>query len=130
MIPSSRFLPGRASSVGILVCYDIEFPEVPVAPHLYNGYTDRSHVHRACFRNDLSCLLPQPARALALKGADVLIVPTALARGRVSHLTPLCQVPCRAIENQVTVLYRSVRVRAAAAMRGTHTAVHRAAVTS
>ena len=46
----------------------------------------------------------------------MLIVPTALARGRVSHLTPLCQVPCRAIENQVAVLYRLVlRLRVVAA---------------
>ena len=49
------FFPCRASSVGILVCYDIEFPEVRGAPHalhavvLYHGYAHRSHAQRACF---------------------------------------------------------------------------------
>jgi len=59
--------------VGILVCFDIEFPE--------------------------------PARVLALKGADILIVPTALGVGPVDFLTPRNFIPTRAQENHVLIVY-------------------------
>lgn len=57
--------------VGLLICYDLEFPEA--------------------------------ARALALAGADLIAVPTALPEhfGRVAELL----VPARAYENQVFVAY-------------------------
>ena len=57
--------------IGILICYDIEFPE--------------------------------PARVLALRGAEVLIVPTAL----MAPALPVTRrvVPARACENQVFVAY-------------------------
>jgi len=57
--------------VGILICYDIEFPE--------------------------------PVRTLALDGAAIVLVPTALTRpyGFVAHTL----VPARAWEDQVFVVY-------------------------
>lgn len=57
--------------VGILICYDIEFPE--------------------------------PARQLALEGAQLIAVPTALMEP--SHLIARTLVPARAAENQVFVAY-------------------------
>ncbi len=73
------FSPGNALvcaeldgvSVGILICYDIEFPE--------------------------------PARSLALDGAALLLVPTALTKPRdfVAHTL----VPARAWEDQLFVVY-------------------------
>ena len=57
--------------VGLLICYDIEFPE--------------------------------PARALALAGAEVLLVPTALTDEY--GTVPSLLVPARAVENQIFVAY-------------------------
>ncbi len=57
--------------VGLLICYDIEFPET--------------------------------ARALALQGADILLVPTALPHN-VSYV-PNLLIPARAAENTVFVAY-------------------------
>ena len=57
--------------VGVLVCYDIEFPE--------------------------------PARQLALAGADLIAVPTALMEP--SEWIAQTLVPARAAENQVFVAY-------------------------
>eukprot|EP01062_Namystynia_karyoxenos_P008444 TRINITY_DN1296_c0_g4_i1.p1 TRINITY_DN1296_c0_g4~~TRINITY_DN1296_c0_g4_i1.p1 ORF type:complete len:313 (+),score=92.41 TRINITY_DN1296_c0_g4_i1:66-941(+) len=71
--PFELRLRGRALRCGVLVCFDIEFPE--------------------------------PARALALRGAEVLIVPTALCDGPVAAITPHCVIPTRALENHVHVLY-------------------------
>lgn len=57
--------------VGVLICYDVEFPEA--------------------------------VRALALRGADVVAVPTALMRP--FEFVPRCLVPTRAYENAVYVVY-------------------------
>ncbi len=75
----SAFAPGDALAlaeveglrVGVLVCYDIEFPE--------------------------------PARRLALAGADLIAVPTSLMAP--SHWIAETLVPARAAENQVFVAY-------------------------
>ncbi|SLN10989.1 carbon-nitrogen hydrolase family protein [Oceanibacterium hippocampi] len=71
--PGDRFVTCRLEGlgVGILICYDIEFPE--------------------------------PARILALRGADLLLVPTALDRGTQEVATRL--VPARALENRVAIAY-------------------------
>lgn len=59
--------------VGVLICFDVEFPE--------------------------------PARCLALAGATLLIVPTALGGGgSAADVIPLCCVPTRAMENHVAIL--------------------------
>jgi predicted amidohydrolase len=57
--------------LGVLICYDIEFPEA--------------------------------ARSLALAGAEVLLVPTALTDEY--HSVPSLLVPARAVENQIFVAY-------------------------
>jgi len=57
--------------LGLLICYDIEFPE--------------------------------PARRLALAGAEVLLVPTALTDEY--GTVPSLLVPARAVENQIFVAY-------------------------
>lgn len=67
-------LASRVVRTGVLICFDIEFPE--------------------------------PARCLALRGgAELLIVPTALAIGPVAHVMPCMTVPARAQENHVHILY-------------------------
>jgi len=48
---------------------------------------------------------PEPARCLALQGAKLLIVPTALAVGPASEVTPNRIVPARASENLMFLLY-------------------------
>ena len=48
---------------------------------------------------------PEPARVLALKGAELLIVPTALGAGPADSLTPRCFIPTRAQENHVFIAY-------------------------
>ncbi len=78
-LENSSFAPGNALGVteldgvpvGILICYDIEFPE--------------------------------PARTLALDGAAMLLVPTALTKPHDFVATTL--VPARAWEDQVFVVY-------------------------
>lgn len=67
--------------IGILICYDLRFPE--------------------------------PARCLALQGAEVLIVPTNWPRG--SELSPEVVAPTRALENRMFV----VAVNRAGEERGT-----------
>jgi predicted amidohydrolase len=67
--------------VGILICFDCEFPE--------------------------------PARALALQGIDILLIPTAIADAAqhpptVGDLTPTVIVPCRAMENHIFVMYANL----------------------
>jgi predicted amidohydrolase len=57
--------------VGVLICYDVEFPEA--------------------------------VRGLALRGADLVVVPTANMRG--FDVVPHLLVPARAYENQVFVAY-------------------------
>jgi len=72
--PGSRFEPPFLLgdlTIGLLVCYDIEFPE--------------------------------PARSLALEGADVILVPTALTDEYAC--VPDFIVPARSVENQLYVAY-------------------------
>jgi ornithine cyclodeaminase len=54
------------------------------------------------------CEFPEPARALALKGASVILIPTAIAAGLVDDITPRMTVPCRAAENHVFVVYSNL----------------------
>lgn len=68
---ASRVFYCRGWCLGLLVCYDVEFPE--------------------------------PARLLALQGADVILVPTANMRG--FDEVPLLLVPARACENRLLVAY-------------------------
>jgi len=68
-----KLASGVSVRCGIMICYDVEFPE--------------------------------PARCLALDGAEVLLVPTALGSGEVQLTTPTKVVPTRALENHVFVLY-------------------------
>jgi predicted amidohydrolase len=66
-------LPLASLRVGLLVCYDVEFPEL--------------------------------ARHLALQGAELLAVPTALPAGEPSPFIAQRLVPVRAFENQLFVAY-------------------------
>ena len=50
----------------------------------------------------------EPARVCALAGAELLIMPTALAEGPVDTRTPLCVVPTRAMENGMFVVYSNL----------------------
>jgi 5-aminopentanamidase len=59
--------------VGLLICYDVEFPEW--------------------------------VRTLALAGAELLIVPTALPRLAAANRVSLSMVPTRAFENHVFIAY-------------------------
>ncbi|WGF88967.1 carbon-nitrogen hydrolase family protein [Marinivivus vitaminiproducens] len=78
-VDRDAFAAGDADSIirlgpftaGILICYDIEFPEA--------------------------------VRALALKGVDLLLVPTALMRPY--EIVPRLMVPTRAYENGIFVAY-------------------------
>jgi len=79
-VDRAQFSPGRDESAifdigdlraGLLICYDVEFPEA--------------------------------VRALALKGADLVIVPTALMQP--FDVVARIVVPARAFENQVFVAY-------------------------
>lgn len=59
---------------------------------------------------------PEPARVLALHGARLLLVPTALGDGPVARVVPLCTIPSRACENHMHVMYSNmVPVRAVGA---------------
>ncbi|KQT52775.1 MULTISPECIES: nitrilase-related carbon-nitrogen hydrolase [unclassified Aureimonas] len=76
------FVPGRAPSpifevagmkAGMLVCFDVEFPE--------------------------------RVRELALAGAEIVFVPTALPRSESARFVAEHVVPVRAFENQIFVVY-------------------------
>ncbi|GAA1174596.1 nitrilase-related carbon-nitrogen hydrolase [Nesterenkonia xinjiangensis] len=76
----ASFIPGQDAppvvefgglTLGLLVCYDVEFPEM--------------------------------VREVARRGADVVLVPTALAGGFTGVTSTL--IPARALENQLTVAY-------------------------
>ncbi len=78
----SLFTPGDASpavfttagmQAGLLVCYDLEFPELP--------------------------------RRLAVAGAEIILVPTALPEGPGAPFIAERLVPVRAFENQTVVVY-------------------------
>ena len=53
----------------------------------------------------MDCEFPEPARLLALAGAQLLLVPTALTVGPVDRLTPESVIPTRALENHTPLLY-------------------------
>ena len=53
----------------------------------------------------MDCEYPEPARLLALQGAELLLIPTALAAGPLERLTPTCVIPTRALENHVHICY-------------------------
>jgi len=59
--------------MGILICYDLEFPE--------------------------------PARILSLRGARIILAPTALTTGDSSDVIPLKMLPSRAAENHIFIIY-------------------------
>lgn len=63
----------RGLKAGMLICYDVEFPEM--------------------------------VRSLALAGADLVIVPTALPAGAASRRVSKSVIPARALENHVFVVY-------------------------
>lgn len=54
------------------------------------------------------CEFPEPARVLALQGAQVLLIPTALAEGPVADSTPTMTVPGRAAENNIFIVYSNL----------------------
>ena len=61
----------RGFSIGLLICYDVEYPEA--------------------------------VRTLALMGADIILVPTALTHEY--GVVPDCIVPARCIENRICIAY-------------------------
>jgi predicted amidohydrolase len=63
----------RGMKVGLLICYDIEFPEI--------------------------------VRGLALAGADIIAVPTAVPVTPNAAFVPDMMVPVRAFENQLAIVY-------------------------
>lgn len=71
--PSTALLRIGDTTVGVLICYDVEFAE--------------------------------NVRRLALAGADVVVVPTALPRGAAAEFIARNMIPVRAYENQVFVAY-------------------------
>ena len=60
---------------------------------------------------------PEPSRALALQGAELLLVPTALGAGDVEMTTPFNVLPTRALENHVHIVYCNLEGGADAAER-------------
>lgn len=54
------------------------------------------------------CEFPEPMRGLALAGAQLVLIPTALARGQVHETVPLVVVPSRALDNHVWVAYSNL----------------------
>uniref|UniRef100_A0A7S1T8W6 CN hydrolase domain-containing protein n=1 Tax=Tetraselmis chuii TaxID=63592 RepID=A0A7S1T8W6_9CHLO len=51
---------------------------------------------------------PEVARSLAVQGAELLLVPTALGAGPLDAATPLRTLPTRALENHVFVAYANL----------------------
>jgi 5-aminopentanamidase len=72
-VPSAAIATVRGLKVGMLICYDGEFPE--------------------------------NARRLALAGADLVAVPTALPAGPYAPMIAERVIPVRAFENQIFVAY-------------------------
>ena len=60
---------------------------------------------------------PEPSRSLALQGAELLLVPTALGEGDVETATPYNVLPTRALENHVHIVYCNLEGGADAAER-------------
>jgi len=52
--------------------------------------------------------LPETSRVLALQGAQLLLVPTALARGQVHETVPLVVLPTRALDSHLFVAYSNL----------------------
>jgi predicted amidohydrolase len=50
----------------------------------------------------------EPARVLTLKGAEIILIPTALAEGSVADLVPTITIPTRALENHVFIIYSNL----------------------
>jgi predicted amidohydrolase len=48
------------------------------------------------------CEFSEPCRVLALEGAQLILIPTALAKGEVHETVPLTVVPTRAVDNHVS----------------------------
>jgi predicted amidohydrolase len=71
--PSTAIVAVRGLKVGMLICYDVEFPE--------------------------------NARRLALAGADLVAVPTALPAGPYASMIAERVIPVRAFENQIFIAY-------------------------
>lgn len=71
--PKSQVINHRGTMVGLLICYDVEFPE--------------------------------NVRRLALAGAQVVAVPTALPASDHDELIARKMIPVRAFENQIFVAY-------------------------
>jgi predicted amidohydrolase len=63
----------RGMKIGLLICYDVEFPEI--------------------------------VRGLALAGADIVAVPTAVPVTPSAAFVPEMVVPVRAFENQLAIVY-------------------------
>ena len=53
----------------------------------------------------MDCEYPEPARVLSLRGAQLILIPTALGVGPVARMTPDAVVPTRALENHVHIIY-------------------------
>lgn len=72
-VPSSVLVTHRGIRLGLLICYDVEFPE--------------------------------NVRRLAIAGADLIVVPTALPEGPSGAFIAERMIQVRAFENQVFVAY-------------------------
>jgi predicted amidohydrolase len=72
-VPASVMVELGGIRLGMLICYDVEFPE--------------------------------NVRRLALAGADLVVVPTALPKGSAGTFVANHMIPVRAFENQVFVAY-------------------------
>ena len=71
--PSAVLFSWQGLKIGVLICFDIEFPE--------------------------------NIRRLALAGADMVVVPTALPAGASGAFTATQMIPVRAFENGIFVVY-------------------------
>jgi len=88
--------------------------------HLFGEYEKRifsagveQDLHVASFSNGIrfgtlicmDCEYFEPARILAVQGAQLILLPTALATGPVESMTPMATINTRAMENHVFVCY-------------------------
>eukprot|EP00040_Diaphanoeca_grandis_P017944 m.94343 g.94343 ORF g.94343 m.94343 type:complete len:298 (-) comp26712_c1_seq1:229-1122(-) len=61
----------------------------------------------------MDCEYPEPARVLALQGAQLIVLPTAMAYGPMQPITPEHIVLTRAVENHVFIAYSNFNGAAA-----------------
>jgi predicted amidohydrolase len=54
------------------------------------------------------CEFPETSRTLAVQGAQLILVPTALAKGNVHETVPLLVAPTRALDNHVWLAYSNL----------------------